>query len=521
MLNTKTLIQFQNIELSFNDKQILNNVSGAILQGNIIGLIGINGSGKSSLLKLISGIKQPDAGKVMVYAKTEYVEQIDLEKYKKEITVFEYIESKNESWWDIVTMVEKIFDSNIVVTQPLNTLSGGEIIKLNICIALSQNPELILLDEPTNHLDLNSIEKLNKYIKNSNLTFVIVSHNIDFLDKTVNIIWEIDNKKLNVYGGNYSFFKSEKDKKIQAQLNRYEAMKKKVTRETKSLNTLQTKYQKGKSKLEKMAKTHDRSIPKKKRKTMMDGLQTGYGDIKSQKKKTLQTHIVQLNEMKINHRRNIHVKLNYVSKKGLILKIENGNLRIQPNRTILKNIIISIYHSDRIAILGNNGTGKSLLVKQFVYNKKEKLVSQITYGKQYKTVYVDQLYEIIDPELSLVDNIVKYNNNLCYEDIRKLLGNFTFTDEIEINKKASYLSGGEIARLAFAIATSSLADLLILDEPTNNLDIDTKNIIAKAVKEYDGSLVIISHDIDFINKIGIKKYYQIENKTLHPIDLIS
>ncbi|HQF36280.1 MAG TPA: ATP-binding cassette domain-containing protein [Candidatus Dojkabacteria bacterium] len=294
MLNTKTLIQFQNIELSFNDKQILNNVSGAILQGNIIGLIGINGSGKSSLLKLISGIKQPDAGKVMVYAKTEYVEQIDLEKYKKEITVFEYMESKNESWWDIVTMVEKIFDSNIVVTQPLNTLSGGEIIKLNICIALSQNPELILLDEPTNHLDLNSIEKLNKYIKNSNLTFVIVSHNIDFLDKTVNIIWEIDNKKLNVYGGNYSFFKSEKDKKIQAQLNRYEAMKKKVTRETKSLNTLQTKYQKGKSKLEKMAKTHDRSIPKKKRKTMMDGLQTGYGDIKSQKKKTLQTHIDQL-----------------------------------------------------------------------------------------------------------------------------------------------------------------------------------------------------------------------------------
>lgn len=520
MYKNKTLVQFQNISISFNDNQILENISGAVNKGDIVGLVGINGSGKSTLLKIISGQLTPDTGKVSQFALTKYVEQIDLDKYRKKTSVFEYIESQVDNWWEVINNVEKIFHSKTVTDQPLNTLSGGEVIKLNTCIAISQNPELIILDEPTNHLDLYSIGSLHNYIKKSNISFVIVSHNIDFLNKTVNIIWEIDERKLKTYGGNYNFYKAEKDKVIQAQLNKYEAMQKKVKKEKRSLSILNTKYQKSSSKLERMARTHDRSIPKMKRKTMMDGLQTGYGDIKSQKKKSLQANIEQLEKLKIKPRRKIHTKLYSDYKKGLILKIENGTLSIPGGKLILDDINLSIYHSDRIAILGKNGNGKSLLVKQFEYNKNPPLINKITYGKQYETIYVDQLYEIIDPNLSLVGNIIKHNPKLNYEEIRRLLGDFVFTDEIQINKKASSLSGGEIARLAFAIATSSIADLLILDEPTNNLDIETKNIIANAVKEYDGTLIIISHDIEFINKTKIKKYYQIENKILQTTNSI-
>lgn len=510
----KSLVQFQNIAVTFNDKTILENISGSVIEKNKIGLIGINGSGKSTLLKIIAGITEPEDGQISKLSSVEYLKQIDLDLYRKKTPLYQYIESNIDNWWDVLSTFEEIFKSKLSETQSLNSLSGGEIIKLNICIAITKKPQLLLLDEPTNHMDLRSINYLSEFLQKANFSFIIVSHNIDFLNNTVNTIWEIDKGKLKIYGGNYNFYKAEKEKMIQSQLNKVEAIQKKIKREKASLSAVNIGYQKSSAKLERMARTHDRSMPKIVRKAKMDGLQTGYGDIKSQKKKNLKNDIEELETLKIKPRRTIHTKLVATPHKGLLLRIDNAQLTINKDLILIRDINFSIYHKDRVAILGDNGSGKTLLVKQLEYDKEQSLLSNTTFGKEYKTIFVDQKYEIINPNISLVENILKYNNKLNYEDIRKLLGDFTFKDEIEINKKANYLSGGEIARLAFAIATSATADLLILDEPTNNLDIETVEIIANAISEYPGTLIAISHDIAFLSQIKIKKYYEIKNKCL-------
>ena len=356
----KSLVQFQNLTVNFNDRTIFENISGSVIEKDKIGLIGINGSGKSTLLKIIAGIIKPEEGHISKLSSVEYLSQIDLDQYRKSTPLYQYIESNVDNWWDVLLTFEEIFKSKLNETQALNSLSGGEIIKLNISIGISKNPELLLLDEPTNHMDLRSINYLSNFLKKANFSFIIVSHNINFLNDTVNTIWEIDKGKLKIYGGNYNFYKTEKEKMIQSQLNKIEAIQKKINREKASLNAVNVRYQKSSAKLERMARTHDRSIPKMKRKTMMDGLQTGYGDIKSQKKKNLKNDVETLETLKIKPRRTIHTKL-IATPQGLLFRIDNGQLTIDDNLILIKTINLSIYHKDRIAILGDNGSGKHYL----------------------------------------------------------------------------------------------------------------------------------------------------------------
>lgn len=519
-IQKQTLIQFNNISLTFGDRIILDNISGSILRGDKIGLIGINGSGKSSLLKTIAGLISSQSGIVNRNCAIEYIPQLDLELYRKQIPLYKHLEEIHEDWWQVFEQYERLFRSSLKEDRILSTLSGGELVKLNLALAFAKLPEVVLLDEPTNHLDLRSLSELKTIMQKTDITFVVVSHNVSFLNSVVRTVWEIDNGKLFAYGGNYDFYKEQKTLQQDAIQRRYEEKQKALRKLVIVKQQEQKRAQRSKKVGTDIGKRHDRSA---------DRFATGFFKNASEKsaakkKAALEDRendlIAGIAELKRIPRKNIHLELINHRKSGLVLAVENGRLILPNGRELVSNINASIYHGDRIAILGDNGTGKTTLAKQFVYNKHKMLFGKVRYGSEYKTLFVDQKYDLINPELSIIENIQKNNKNIIYEDIRKVLGNMCFPDDYDVNKVAKTLSGGETARLAFAIATNCNIDVLVLDEPTNNLDIDTIEVISKALADFKGTMIVISHDTNFLKEIGIHKCFVIENHhlTLESVD---
>ena len=193
-MHKNQLVTFKNLSLSFSDKLIFDSVSGDIPTGAKIGLVGINGAGKSSLLKILNGDIKPSSGKVSRHGLISYVPQLNLDELE-DIAVYSYIEEQFTDWWEVLSKLEELFSLKIDSTQKISNLSGGEVMKLNLAIALTRDPDLLLLDEPTNHLDLSSQERLIQILKRKELTLLVVSHNISFLNAVTNEIWAIKNKK--------------------------------------------------------------------------------------------------------------------------------------------------------------------------------------------------------------------------------------------------------------------------------------------------------------------------------------
>lgn len=513
-IQNKTFLQFSNLSLSYGDKFLFDSVSGSIVACDRIGLVGINGSGKSSLLKILAGLIEPSSGSVNKAGTIEYVAQIDLGLYRKEIPLYKHIEISFDEWWLVLSEYERLFGKALEENRIINTLSGGELVKLNISIALVKKPDILLLDEPTNHLDLKSLKELENLLKNINIPFVVVSHNVNFLNKVVKTIWEIDNQKILVYGGNYDFYAEQKKLSQEAKLRQYEEKRKEI----KKLERVKLQEQKRAQRSQKVGKDisrkHDRST---------DRFATGFFKNASEKsgarKKTMlenkENEITEkMDQLKIVQRKNIFLELHNVQKSGLIISISNGKLKLPDGTTLINEINLGIYHKDRFTIFGDNGSGKTTLVKQLVYNHHPMLSGDIKYGSEYKALYVDQKYDLVKVEQTITENIQSANPSINYENIRRVLGNMNFSSDFDINKTAKDLSGGETARLAFAIATNSSIDMLVLDEPTNNLDIETVEVISQALRYFKGTLIVISHDIHFIKSIRIEKVLEIKNRRI-------
>jgi ATPase subunit of ABC transporter with duplicated ATPase domains len=513
----KTLLQFNNLSLSYGDNVILNGISGSIKVNDRIGLIGINGSGKSSLLKILTEQIKPDSGTIQSKARIEYSPQLNLEMYRTDEPLYKYLQKRDEQWWNVLIKHEEIFGISLNENQPLNTLSGGELIKVNLSLVLAQDPDIVLLDEPTNHLDLKSLEELNKVLNNLEIPYIIVSHNTDFVNKTVNTIWELKDGKLKIYGGNYEFYKEQKSHELEAKKRKYKAKKKEIQKLEKSLENEQRRAQRSYRTGRKFAKFGG-----------TDGFAQTYLTDKAEKSAaTNRSNLLskkaearkEMEGYKADKRKPVYLDFYTKPKNGLIIRIKNGKLSVNNSTTLLEELNFTIHHGDRIAILGDNGSGKTSLVKEFNYKGQKFLTGNIGYGEEYKTLYVDQQYDVVQPNLTVIENILKYNRKINYENARRILGNLSFPMDYDINKKAKKLSGGEVARLAFAIATSSKVDLLVLDEPTNNLDIETVGVIADTLVEFQGTLVVISHDISFLKRINIKNVYEIKNSSLNETDL--
>lgn len=518
----KILLNAQNIGFEVENHSILEGVSVSLGSKERVGLVGPNGSGKSSLMKIMAGLVQPTSGEVIRSGQSYYVPQLDLPLFKSDMSILEYLSSIHDEWWDITDLLERKFGiHDINIEQTLATLSGGELIKLHLAIALTLNPEVLFLDEPTNHLDLPSIEMLIEFLYEYEGSFVVVSHDPFFLDQVTNTTWEIEDKKANRFGGNYSDYREQKAAILEGRARQHEAAKKELDKTKKAIQREQERA--GKSRRTGKALKGDRSMSAVEKGFFKNKASATAGRNKAKLDESAEDAKEKIQATKATHRRKAHVALETESgSRGRTLARTNKfKVELQDGRTLVENAEMTISYGDRIVLTGRNGAGKTMFVKALLGESASLKAEGESYlAPDSKVVYLSQKYEIVDPDLSLVENMQKTNRDLSYEQIRKLLGNFLFFNQEDINKKASVLSGGEVARLAFAMITAGPVDLLVLDEPTNNLDIDTVDSIVNALEDFPGAIITISHNIDFLSRIGVEQAYVINDRKLKRLGTI-
>lgn len=521
-LMKKILINAQNISYEVENNSILEDVSVSLGGNEQIGLVGPNGSGKSTLMKIMAGIIRPTKGEIIRSGRNYYVPQLDLPLFKSDMSILEYLSAIHEEWWDITDLLERKFGlRDVNIEQTLATLSGGELIKLHLAIALTLNPDVLFLDEPTNHLDLPSIEMLIEFLHEYDGAFIVVSHDPFFLDQVTSTTWEIEGKKVNRFGGNYTNYREQKAAMLEGRARQHETAKKELEKTKKAIQREQERA--GKSRRTGKALKGDRSMSAVEKGFFKNKASATAGKNKVKLEESEADATERIKATKATHRRKAHVTLETESgSKGRTLsRTRNFNVSLQDGRKLVENAEITISYGDRIVLTGRNGAGKTMFTKALLGDTSALSVEGDNYlAPDSRIVYLSQKYEIVDPELSLVENMEKINTDLSYEQIRKLLGNFLFFNEEDIRKKAKVLSGGEVARLAFAMITASPVDLLVLDEPTNNLDIDTVDSIVDALEDFPGAIVVISHNIDFLSRIGVDQAYVINSKKIKRLGAI-
>ena len=228
-MKSKVLINAQNISLETESGTILNGVTVSISESERIGLVGPNGSGKTTLMKVMGGIAKPSKGEVFSSCSTYYVPQLNLPLFKSNISISDYLSKATDEWWNITSILETKFDiHDLDIQQSLSTLSGGELMKLHLAVAFALNPDVLFLDEPTNHLDLSSVDTLIQFLKGYKGSYVIISHDPFFLDQVVDTIWEIEGKKINKFGGNYSEYREQKAALLAGKERQHEAAQKEL-----------------------------------------------------------------------------------------------------------------------------------------------------------------------------------------------------------------------------------------------------------------------------------------------------
>lgn len=511
-------IQFNNVFKSFLDKEILNNISFSIENKDKIGLIGQNGTGKSTIINIILGKENISSGNIFVDKNIQigYISQNhnfeDTQNtifeelnsvFKKEHEIFEEIQILNFKLEKDPSIKEKLnklynefnakdgYNIDYKINQVINglnlfdlkdniikTLSGGE--KTRVCIAklLLQEPDILILDEPTNHLDIASIEWLEEFLKKYNKTFLLVSHDRIFLDNVCNKIFELENRKLRTYKGNFSSFVIQKEMILKGELKEYEKEQDRI----KKLNEYIERNRAGR-----MA-------------SQAKGRQ-----------KLLSRLIVHENP---NFNPNT-IKLKFTIKNATsenVLELNNINKSFD-DKIILNNINLKVYKGERIGIIGKNGGGKSTILKIAAKKLKEdsgtvKLADNATIG------YFDQNIDNLNRDNTILQEI---NTKLSYtnEDLRSMAASFLFKDD-DVEKKIDSLSGGEKVRVSFIKLMQREANFLILDEPTNHLDIYSIEILERALEDFEGTILLVSHNRHFLDKIcntiyildekGLKKF---------------
>ena len=349
--------------------------------------------------------------------------------------------------------------------KKVNEFSGGQKTKIAFLKLLLSKPDILLLDEPTNHLDIVAIEWLENYLKNYPKAIVIVSHDRMFLDKIVNKVYEIEYASMVEYKGNYSDYEKQKRINYEKQLKDYEYQQAEIKRLKAIADRFRYKPTKAKMALSKLKKIEQMTIIEKPEKYDLKTFYANF-DIKTQRGKN-------------------------------VLKVEK--LQIGYEKPIAE-VTFELFKGQKLAIIGENGTGKSTLLKTLNGNI-PKIGGQFEYGYHVQKEYFDQQLEFINPENTILEEITEVFPELTTTQIRTLLGTFLFSGE-DVFKKINVLSGGERARLQLCKILKKQPNLLLLDEPTNHMDIVGKESLENILKEYTGTLIFVSHDRYFVNKIA-------------------
>lgn len=465
-------VQIRNLSLDLNHKTRFTNFSTIIYNGQKIALIGKNGSGKTSLLNIIAGNIKPTHGEIISNDNILYIPQIIPE---------------NEH------------------------LSGSEKFNQAFSQAISKKPSILFLDEPTNHLDINNRNSLTKMLKNCHQTILMATHDIELIRNVADIIWHIHEGKITIFTGNYDDYCQE----IQ---NKRALLEKKLTILGKQKQELHLKLMKEQKRAKNSKIRGEKNIKQRKWPTIVSCTKAGRSEKTSgQKRSQLNLKKQQLGEQLTNLQIAPVLKPKFYftsidSPKNISVNISDGSFGYQ--KMILQGINLQILGQDRVAIIGKNGCGKSTFLKA-ILNETDINKEGIWQLPDKKYIgYLDQHYNILNNSLNAFELIKNAKINWSDEEVRSHLNDFLFRKNEEVFTQIKELSGGEKCRLSLALIAASTPRILILDEITNNLDITTKEHVKQVLNEYNGSLIIVSHEQEFLNSLDINKSLIITNQQL-------
>ncbi len=510
-------MKIDNLSLSFGTAEVYKNLTVEFNQNDKVGIIGVNGAGKTTLFKLILGELTPDTGTITVSSKIGYLPQVIEDNFDKEMSVFDYLLSarpikelenkltnlyeqiateKNEhnlkKYMKDITKVEDeltyyeqynaesellkiIAGMNIddaLLDLKLKNLSGGQKSKIAFARLLYSKPETLLLDEPTNHLDLDTKDYIIEYLKNYKGLILVISHDTSFLDEITNKTLYIDkNKKTGtLYNGSYS---------------KYEKIKKERELAT---SRLHDKQQKEEEKLKEIIARYIRGNEKK-------------ANIAKDRQKKLEKLLSEKVEVeKKNKYTKFKINIKYPSY-SIPISCNNLTFGYTEENLLYQNLTFDLIRDEKFLIVGENGIGKTTLLK-LIMNILTPLEGSINISEKTLIGYYAQEHDLLNKEKTIKENFS--DSGLTDYELRRFLGSFLFTND-DIFKKINILSPGERSRVALAKIALSGANTLLLDEPTNHLDPMTQLIIADTFKDYEGTMLVVSHNLEFVDNLGIER----------------
>lgn len=515
------LIGLQNVTFEFGARAIVTDATWHIQPGERIGLIGYNGTGKSTLLKLLVGQYTPSKGTVekgrdttigylhqdlLSFDTSETITEValgafervrELEKEIEKLGVeleanpedndilIKYTDALHEidvlDGYNIEHKAEEVLHglgfTNKDLSRPYKEFSGGWRMRVLLAKMILQAPDVLLLDEPTNHLDLPSIEWLEKYLIHYKGSVVIVSHDKFFLNKMVNKIVEVYQQQLHFYTGNYEYYEVEKVQRVEIQQRAFENQQDYIRQQERFIERFKAKASKA---------AQAQSIQKR-----LDRLDV-------------------IEDVQIE-RPNIRINFAVDKTPGKVLVDLKGISKSYPTLTILENAFAEIERGDKIALIGANGKGKSTLLR--IVAGMESYEGERVWGHNVdESFYAQHQLESLNLNNTILQEVQECGTKKTDLELRALLGCFLFGGD-EIDKKIRVLSGGEKARVALTKTIISKANFLMLDEPTNHLDMATVELLAEALTKYDGSIILVSHDRYFISKTA-NKIWEIEDEKI-------
>lgn len=526
-------IELNKIKKNYGLKNILDGFSLKLKTGERVALIGQNGSGKSTILKIIAKQESVDSGTINIRngAKIGILNQI-YENEKEDISVEKFLYKSFEEILKVEKKLNKLetqmstevnadklekiineygrmqerfslmggyeiqerfnkicsrfYINKELLKQSYNLLSGGEKTRVNLAKLLLTQPEILLLDEPTNHLDIHSLEFLEELILKYKGTVLIVSHDRYFLDKVINKTVLLENGKENIYYGNYSYFLKEDERRTLAQFEYYKNQQKQIEKMKESILTLR--------------KFGD-----------LAGNEMFFKRAKNIEKRLEKMEIIDRVDL---NKKSLDLKFNIKKRSGNdVLKLENVEKKFD-QKVIFKDANLTLNYGEKAALIGKNGSGKSTLIKM-ILGQDTNFQGELKLGTSIKIGYISQNIIFEDNEKTVLDYFLE-GNNLSETEARSKLAKYGFRQENAF-KRIGKLSGGEKVRIILMKLIQRDINFLILDEPTNHIDIDTREILEEALKEYKGTVLFVSHDRFFINAIAnrvlniedykIKSYY--------------
>ena len=509
-------IQVKDLVKSFEvGHNVLDGLTFQIDQGERVGLLGKNGAGKTTLFKILTGEIDYDEGQVTigqgrrvglisqipVYPAGYTVEDVLRSAFDRLHALAEEMEAltarmaagendptllrrygtlseKFETFggYDTDVAVNKIANglsiSREMRSQLFDSLSGGEKTRVNLGRLILEDTDILLLDEPTNHLDLHATEWLEEYIRGFRGTVVTISHDRYFLDRIVTRVIEIADGRAEFYSGNYSFYAVEKERRFQERMKQYEKEQAKIEQLEKAAEQLRMWAFQG------MDKTYRRAISMEKR---IERMRTTAKPTKARK---------------------IDARFSTAEFHGDEVLALRNLAKSYGDKHLFDGINLKIEGGERIALIGDNGTGKSTLIKM-IMGELYPDDGRIRTGPQVKAAYLPQIVRFDHPDWNMVENMMAAKRGLSAQSARNRLAAYDFRGE-DVLKPVSVLSGGEQSRLRLCMLMDDEINFLILDEPTNHLDIDSREWIEEAVEAYDGTLLFVSHDRYFINRFATR-----------------